>query len=170
MRILKFLGIQPINCIIFNFLKSFLKWIIPEKESGARGVFQSICLQIRDPKREIDLNQIDWISSCSLPNSCLPGALFRMTNGKSSRGIIFESCMETQFPITSLLIAVGSGLDLTLNDFVLDDHLSFGNALSIALAQEPFLKSLGRVSVSIVENQRNHADFFLSRLRYFWTI
>ena len=70
--------------------------------------------------------------------------------------------METQFPVTSLLIAVGSGLDLTLNDFVLDDHLSFGNALSIALAQEPFLKSLRRASVSIVENQRNHADFSIS--------
>ena len=63
-----------------------------------------------------------------------------MTNGKSRRGIIFESCMETQFPITSLLIAVGSGLDFYLNDSVLDDHLSFGNALSVALAQEPFLK------------------------------
>ena len=49
--------------------------------------------------------------------------------------------METQFPVTSLLIAVGSGLDLTLNDFVLDDHLSFGIALSIALAQEPFFES-----------------------------
>ena len=48
--------------------------------------------------------------------------------------------METQFPITSLLIAVGSGLDFYLNDSVLDDHLSFGNALSVALAQEPFLK------------------------------
>ena len=113
--------------------------IISKKESGARGVFQSMCLQILDPNREIDLNQIDWISSCSLPNSCLPGSLFRMTNQKSSRGIIFESCMETQFPITALLIAVGSGLDLTLNDFVFDDYLSFGNALSVALAQEPFL-------------------------------
>ena len=114
--------------------------IIPEQESGARGVFQSICLQIHDPKREIDLNEIDWISSCSLPNSCLPGTLFRMTNGNSSRGVIFESCMETQFPLTSLLIAVGSGLDLILNDFVFDDHLSFGNALSVALAQEPFFE------------------------------
>ena len=63
-----------------------------------------------------------------------------MTNGKSSRGIIFESCMETQFPLTSLLIAVGSGLDIILNDFVLNDHLSFGNALSVALAQEPFFE------------------------------
>ena len=115
--------------------------IISKKESGARGVFQSMCLQILDPNREIDLNQIDWISSCSLPNSCLPGALFRMTNQKSSRGIIFESCMETQFPITALLIAVGSGLDLTLNDFVFDDYLSFGNALSVALAQEPIFNA-----------------------------
>ena len=153
-RLQKFIGDKEIN---YSNQKVFCDILLTglhlvnvnrfEQESGARGVFQSICLQIRDPNREIDLNQIDWISSCSLPNSCLPGALFRMTNQKSSRGIIFESCMETQFPITALLIAIGSGLDLLLDDFVFDDYLSFGNALSVALAQEPFFTLFQLLSV-----------------------
>ena len=66
-----------------------------------------------------------------------------MTNSISKRGLIFESCMETQFPITSMLIAIGSGLDLILNENVFEDYQSFGNALSVGLDALYFMCDTG---------------------------